>query len=87
MWKFEGIIIIILEDNKNIRLEIDIGWFDKWLYVKEPNGKPADFSPEKVTPAFVKSAILFALKAGWNNGRLQLTYQSRDFQVLNDYND
>jgi hypothetical protein len=61
-------------------LEVDFGWFDHLLYTNDRENMPPAFSPRAATPAFVASAIDFALKSGWNadqrGGRFLVKYSS-----------
>lgn len=88
-WRFKSMIQVCPSFCKDNRLFIDFAWFDHWLYV---NGKqkPADYSPEVVTPAFVREAIEFAIQNHWNienkTGRLNLLYQDKQFKILSDEN-
>lgn len=70
-------------------LEVDFGWFDRWLYMNDRAAMPPDFSPEVASPAFVASAIEFALGNGWSSdvrgGRFLLKYTAdKGFRVAGD---
>jgi len=82
-WRFEDRIVVVPDGLAGRRvLDIDFGWFDCWLYVNDPTERPPEFSPQVATPAFVSSAIEFALKNGWNTdvrgGRFMLKYSADD---------
>ena len=77
-WRFSQRIVIVPEGAGQQVLEVDFGWFDKWLYANDQANQPPEFSPAVVTPVFVAEAIAFALKGGWGSnakgGRLLLMY-------------
>ncbi|MEL6561071.1 MAG: hypothetical protein AAFQ94_22960 [Bacteroidota bacterium] len=80
-WKFDQILIVIRENKKNDRLEVDIGWYDEWLYLNDLENKPKSTFPESVTPSFVKDAVMFASKSGWISGSCYLLHRSDVFSV------
>jgi len=80
-WRFADRIVVVPDGLAGRRvLDIDFGWFDCWLYTNYPTEKPPAFSPQAATPAFVSSAIEFALKSGWDTdvrgGRFMLKYSA-----------
>ena len=83
-WQFQGVILIFLEELPGRQtLEIDFGWFDRWPYVLDPENMPPEAELNHVTPAFVASAITFALNHGWNpnkrGGKFLLNYKGGTF--------
>lgn len=74
-WLFKQNIFITTEDQKNL-LTVDFGWFDVWLYVNDPENRPADFEPKKVTPKFIHDSIVFALDNGWMKGKFELEFKN-----------
>ena len=78
-WRFADRIVVVPDGLAGRQvLDMDFGWFDSWLYTIAPTKTPTAFSPRMVTPAFVASAIKFALQNGWNTdvrgGRFLLKY-------------
>ena len=64
-WCFDGVLTVYADSNTSRRgqkLIIDWGWVD-WCEPEYQNTRP--FDPHVVTPAFVRSAIQYALTAGW----------------------
>jgi hypothetical protein len=84
-WRFDRIIDIRPENNKDNKLIVDFGWYDVWLYVNDKENRPPDFQPETITPAFVRRAILFALNSKWDiqikTGLMKLNYREEVFEV------
>jgi hypothetical protein len=82
-WRFAERIVVV-EDGLSGRqvLEVDFGWFDRWLHVNDRDNMPPAFSPGVATPSFVATAIDFALKNGWDTavrgGRFVLRYTSEE---------
>jgi hypothetical protein len=85
-WRFAERIVVVPDGLSGRQvLEVDFGWFDEWLHVNDANRPPA-FSPSVATPAFVASAIEFALRNGWSTdirgGRFLVTYSAeKGFQI------
>ena len=80
-WRFSDRVVVVPEGLSGRQvLEVDFGWFDTWLHVKDPARAPPPFSPKVASPAFVASAIEFALQNGWNTdvrgGRFKLKYSA-----------
>ena len=75
-WKFNKKIFVISNKNRNSLLIIDFGWYDVWLYVNDQENKPPDFEPRKVTPKFVSKSISFALKSGWEEGKIEIEFKA-----------
>ena len=78
-WRFADRVIVVPEGLSGRQvLEVDFGWFDHWLYANDRAAMPPEFSPKVATPAFVASAIEFALGNGWSTdvrgGRFLLKY-------------
>lgn len=77
-WRFAKRIVIVPEGAGRQVLEVDLGWFDKWLHANDQVDQPPAFAPLAITPAFVAEAIAFAVKGGWDEnargGRLLLKY-------------
>jgi hypothetical protein len=78
-WRFDERVIVVPESLSGRQvLEVDFGWFDSWLYANNRANMPPEFTPQIATPAFVASAIAFALGNGWSTdvrgGRFLLKY-------------
>lgn len=84
-WRFNGIVEIRSNENKNNKVEIDFGWFDNWLYLNDPENKPENYEPKIVTPNFIKKSIENAIKLGWkieeSNILLKIKYQNKIFTI------
>jgi len=84
-WRFSDSIEIRPEQDQSNRLEIDLGSFDPWLYVNDPENKPEEVAPRVVTPAFIRQAIENAIRLGWTieakNTLLKLNYRKGLFKV------
>ncbi|HAA10512.1 MAG TPA: hypothetical protein DCE41_01980 [Cytophagales bacterium] len=78
-WKFKETVLILDEEDKNCQLIVDFGWYDTWLYIKDPENAPPPFSPQVVTPKFVDEALQFALDQGWKEGKWELVYRNMQF--------
>lgn len=74
-WLFKQKIFVTTKDQKNL-LIVDFGWFDVWLYVNDPENRPADFEPRQVTPKFISDSIVFALENGWSKGKMELQFRN-----------
>jgi hypothetical protein len=89
-WRFAERITVVPDGLSGRQvLEVDFGWFDEWLYARDDPNRPPEFSPSVATPAFVASAIDFALRNGWNTdvqgGRFLVTYSAdKGFQMRAD---
>ena len=59
-----GLIEVSLDGKHLQRLEIDFGWYDVWLHIKDRDTKEV-FEPRIVTPHFVEQAIRFGCQYGW----------------------
>jgi len=79
-WRFTERIWVINEEEKRT-LQIDFGWYDKWLYVNDKENRPPDFEPQTVTPKFVSSSILFAIENGWTKNNMQLSYRDGKYEI------
>jgi hypothetical protein len=82
-WRFANRIVVVPDGLSGRQvLEVDFGWFDGWLYTNDRPNRPAELCPRVATPAFVASAIDFALRNGWNTdargGRFLVTYVAGD---------
>jgi hypothetical protein len=86
-WRFAKHIVVVPDGLSGRQvLDVDFGWFDGWLYMNDRSNRPPEFSPTVATPAFVASAIDFALKNGWSTdvrgGRFVLKYtQEEGFHI------
>ena len=64
----------------------DFGWFDPFLYLNDKLNSPTIFTPQIVTPAFVRKAIEFALKHNWNitekTAVTKVVYRDNVFNVI-----
>ena len=80
-WKFNDKIYVVSETNKNQLLIVDFGWFDIWLYVNDKENRPPDYEPRIVTPSFVAESILFALKKGWQNDKMELKFRDEKYEI------
>ena len=84
-WRFGGIIKIRPNQNKNNTLEINIGYFDIWLYVNDKENQPEDYEPKVVTPIFVRKSIENAIKLGWDikakNNLTKIKYKNGIFEI------
>ncbi|QDU42647.1 hypothetical protein Mal52_11140 [Symmachiella dynata] len=84
-WQFEGVLVVYSDSESSRRgqaLVADWGWVD-WL---EPEYRDAlPFDPHIVTPSFVRSAIQFAVTAGWQSHEsgipFRITYRQDQFEL------
>lgn len=85
-WRFIDIIQIKPVNQQTNTLEIDICYFDVWLYVNDKENRPEDFEPKIITPIFVKESIKNALKLGWKiddkNKITKIKYKEGVFENL-----
>jgi hypothetical protein len=80
-WRFsDRVVVVPVGPSGRQVLEIEFGWFDTWLYVRNPMEAPPPFSPKIAGPGFVASAIEFALQNGWRTdargGRFRIRYRA-----------
>lgn len=75
-WKFNKNVFVVNNEIDGSFLVVDFGWFDEWLYVNDKENRPPDFEPKRVTPKFVRESILYALKQGWNKGKMEIKFQN-----------
>ncbi len=64
-WRFDRELTVVADldsGNRGQRLNVTFGWVD-WCEPEYQKAKP--FAPHVVTPAFVRSAIQYALTVGW----------------------
>ena len=80
LWKFNKEIIVV-ESPTQAYLTIDFGWYDEWLYIKNPENAPPDFKPRSVTPKFVRQGITFAKSHDWKQ-HMKLKFANNIFTVL-----
>jgi hypothetical protein len=84
-WKLVEVIQIRPNGNQSNKLEINIGYFDVWLYIKDEENKPEDYEPKIVTPSFIKKSIENAIKLGWDikdkNKLTRLKYSNGIFEI------
>lgn len=67
VWRFRGRVVVVDEGAPRGQvLEIDVGWYDAWLFARDPQDAPPPPAMAAITPRFVASAIAFALERGWN---------------------
>lgn len=78
-WKFQEKIYVYKEEAKNHPLIVDVGWYDAWLFIQDKSNKPPDFEPKTITPQFLRDAIVFAVKNGWENRKLAIEYREGAF--------
>jgi len=83
-WRFDGVLTVYSDSNSSNRgqkLIVDWGWVD-WCEPEYRNA--AAFDPHVVTPAFVRSAIQYALSIGWHPATLGqpflITHAQGEFQ-------
>ncbi|CAM1342138.1 hypothetical protein [Tenacibaculum amylolyticum] len=82
LWKFNKKIIVSSEQFKNSLLIIDIGWYDRWLYIDDKENKPPDFEPKSITPQFVSESIYFALTKGWKEGKMEIVFTNNEYKKI-----
>lgn len=85
-WRLADVIDIRSGSQKDNKLRVDFGWYNKWLYLNDDEeNTPPDYEPEVVTPAFVREAILFAIACEWDSlkrvGLMQLKYRNGKFEI------
>jgi hypothetical protein len=89
-WRFAKVITVVPDGVSGRQvLEVDFGWFDIWLHANDRAGVRPVRAPPIATPAFVASAIHFALQNGWSTesrgGRFRIEHTAeRGFQVSAD---
>lgn len=85
-WRFQGIIDVRPNGNKNNSLTIDFGWYDVWEFVNDKENEPSRFEPKVVTPKFVSDSIKFALNNGWDierhNSKLKIVYKDKNYKIV-----
>ena len=90
-WRFRNGIVVVPDGSSGRQvLEVDLGWIDHFLRMKDFDPAATSHSPKvATTPSFIASAIEFALQNGWNTdaqgGRFRLRYSAeKGFQVPAD---
>lgn len=85
-WRFNSHIEVCPVARKNNKLIVDFGWFDPFLYVNDRLNSPTTYTPQIVTPAFVRKAIEFALKHNWDitekTAVTKVVYRDNVFNVI-----
>ena len=84
LWKVNKKIIILKEQKKSNRIEVDFGWFDEWLYINDQNNRPSDYELKNITPKFIEDCIKFAIDEGWCSGMLLLKFRGGNFYIHKD---
>jgi hypothetical protein len=84
-WRLKTQIEVRPVGCRDNRLEVDFGFYDIWLYFGHMWDAPPAFEPAVVTPAFVSSAIQFALANNWDTLQktsvTKLSYKNHQFSL------
>ncbi len=80
--QLSGLVEINIADSYNQRLEVDFGWYDRWLYLGCAE-RPPDYEPQVITSGFVEQAIRSGLQQGWaphaKGGTFRIRYRNECF--------